>query len=84
VDHQPGSASLSLTHAGNSYPGTVDAMGRFSTPVRRVGGQFDVSIAGQFSTSGFDATVQVAQVSPPCGYAVHWVATKIGAPNTFP
>lgn len=34
VDHAPGSASLSLTHAGNAYPGSVDRTGHFSTPAR--------------------------------------------------
>jgi hypothetical protein len=84
VDQTPGSGSLSLTHAGNIYPGTVDRTGRFSTPPLMVSGKFNVSIAGQFSLTGFDATVQVDQVSPPCGYKVHWVGTKNGPPNTFP
>jgi len=84
VDHVSGSASLALTHARNRYPGTVDRTGRFSTPPLLVSGSFSISIAGQFSPTGFDATVQVDQVSPACGYRVHWVGTKSGPPNTFP
>ena len=60
--------SLSLTHAGNVYPGSVDRTGHFSTPARVVGGNFNTSITGQFSASGFDATVQVQQLWPSCGY----------------
>src|SRR5438270_9753739 len=81
VDQTPGSGSLALTHAGNRYPGTVDRTGLFSTPAVVVAGNFNISIAGQFNVTGFDATVQVDQLSPPCGYKVHWVGTKNGAPN---
>jgi hypothetical protein len=49
-----------------------------------VSGSFNISIAGQFSVTAFDATVQVDQLSPACGYKVHWVGSKSGAPNTFP
>ncbi len=84
VAQTPGSGSLSLTHAGNTYPGTVDHTGHFSTPAQLVAGKFNISIAGQFSLTGFDATVQVDQISPQCSYQVHWVGTKSGSPNTFP
>jgi hypothetical protein len=84
VDHTPGSASLSLTHAGNVYPGSVDRTGHFSTPARVVGGNNNIAITGQFSANGFDATVQVQQLSPSCGYQVHWAGSKSGSPNTFP
>jgi hypothetical protein len=84
VSQTPGSASLSLTHAGNTFLGTVDRTGHFSTPALLVGGKFNLSITGQFSRTGFEATVQVDQLSPPCGYKVHWVGTKNGSPNTFP
>jgi len=84
VDQSPGSVSLSLTHAGNVYRGSVDRTGHFSTPARVVGGNFNTSITGQFSASGFDATVQVQQLSPSCGYQMHWVGSKSGPPNTFP
>jgi hypothetical protein len=84
VDHTPGSPSLSLSHAGNVYPGSVDRAGHFSTPARIVGGNYSIAITGQFSANGFDATVQVQQLSPSCGYQVHWVGSKSGSPNTFP
>ena len=84
VDHAAGASSLSLTHAGNTYPGTIDRTGLFSTAKVRVAAQIDVSVAGQFGATGFDATTRVDQLSPPCGYSVHWIGTERGAPNTFP
>jgi hypothetical protein len=51
-----GFALLSLTHAGNVYPGSVDRAGHFSTPARVVGGNHGIAITGQFSANGFDAT----------------------------
>jgi hypothetical protein len=85
VAHSPGAGSLTLTHAGNSYAGTVTPAGAFTvaqTPVS--GGAFTVSMTGQFSTTGFTATVQVVQQSPACQYDVSWTGTKTGAPNTIP
>ena len=70
--------------AGNVYPGSVDRTGHFSTLARVDGGNYSISITGQFSANGFDATVQVQQMSPSCGYQVHWVGSKSGSPNTFP
>jgi hypothetical protein len=84
VDHAPASPSLSLTHAGYVYPGSVDRTGHFSTPARAVAGNYSIAITGQFSANGFDATVQVQQPSSSCGYQVHWVGSKSGSPNTFP
>src|ERR1700694_3611171 len=85
VDHTPGSASLSLTHAGNVYPGSVDRAGHFSAPARFVGGYHNIgynniAITGQFSANGFDATVQVQHLLPSCGSQVHWVGSKSGSP----
>jgi len=76
-----GSALLSLTHAGNVYPGSVDPAGHFSTPARVVGGNNSIAITGQFSANGFDAAVQVQQLSPSYGTGS---VPKSGSPNTFP
>ena len=92
VAHAPGAATLSLTHAGTSYSGTVtnnsgdvSPAGAFSVPATDVGaGAFTISIAGQFTATGFTATVHVVQHQPSCQYDVSWVGTKSGPPNTFP
>jgi hypothetical protein len=85
VAHSPGAASLTLTHAGNNYAGSVTSTGAFTVPQTQVGGgAFSISMTGQFSTTGFTATVHVAQQSPSCQYEVSWTGTKTGAPNTIP
>ena len=89
VAHTPGVQTLSLTHVGNVYPGTVDNTGHFTTTPTTVSGggvSSVLTITGQFSRTGFDATVNVVQTigSTSCTYMVHWVGTKDGAPNTFP
>ena len=83
VAHAPGAQSLSLTHAGITYSGTVTPAGAFTVPPTPVG-IFSISIAGQFIQSGFTATTHVAQSQPACAYDVSWVGTKSGPPNTFP
>lgn len=86
VAHTPGALSLSLTHVGNAYPGTVDNTGNFMAMGNSAGGASTLTITGRFSSTGFDATVSVLQNIGPtsCTYFVHWVGTKEGAPNTFP
>ena len=91
VTHTPGATKLSVTHAGNSYPGTIDVTGGFATTpaiVRGNGSEFTITITGRFRRRGFDATVRVAaqQPTPPrsCSYTVRWVGTKDGPPNVIP
>lgn len=85
VAHTPGASTLTLTHAGTAYSGTVAQTGAFSVPGTAVGsGAFTISIAGQFTAMGFTATAHVLQSQPSCSYDVSWVGTKSGAPNTFP
>lgn len=88
VDHVPGASSLSLTHAGVSHSGTVDASARFRTTARSVmvgSATFRITLAGQFSVSGFEATATVEQTSPvACAYSVRWLGTKSGSPNVIP
>ena len=90
VSHVPDALNVTLTHAGNAYTGTVQRDGSFATSPRAVGGPAEthtLTIAGRFSTSGFEATV-TADVSrngsPACSYVVSWVGAKNGAPNTIP
>ena len=91
VTHSPGASTLSLTHANNTYQGTISSTAQFSTTPTTISGggsQFTIIIQGQFNLTGFDATVQVnvMQPGPPtvCAYMVHWVGTKNGPPNTIP
>lgn len=91
VTHSPGTHTLSLTHAGNTYPGTIDSTARFATSPTTISGggsQYTLTISGQFTLTGFDASVQVDVVQPTapqsCSYLVHWIGTKDGSPNTIP
>jgi hypothetical protein len=91
VKHTEGAHTLSVTHVGNTYQGTVEDTGQFATTPLTLStgdGALTISIAGRFTRTGFDATVQVDQKRstppPTCSYAVHWVGTKQGAPNTIP
>lgn len=91
VTHSPGAHTLSLTHAGHAYPGTIDSIARFATPPTTISGggsQYTLTITGQFTLTGFAADVQVdvhqPQTPQTCSYLVHWVGTKDGAPNTIP
>ena len=81
VVHTPGAHALSLTHAGNTYTGTIEDDGRFSTEPKVVsggGGQFTITIDGRFTPGGFTATVRVDQTvpTPACFYLVDWVGVR--------
>ncbi len=88
VDHVPGGSSLSLTHAGLTHSGMVDASARFQTTASTVvvgSATFRITLAGQFSVSGFEATATVEQTSAAaCAYSVRWLGTKSGPPNIIP
>lgn len=88
VEHPPGSSTLTLTHAGLSYPGTVDPSAHFQTAPRTVvvtPAQYRIALSGLFTPTGLEATVSVEQTDPiACTYSVQWVGTKSGAPNVIP
>ena len=89
VSHASGSATVVLTHAGLAYNGTVASNGTFTTTPKAVVAGADthtLTISGQFTTTGFTATVSVAVTgpSPACAYSVRWVGTKTGSPNVIP
>lgn len=89
VTHTAGGTDLSLAHAGSTYRGTIDNSGRFSTPPVNqsfTDGDYTISVSGQFSTTGFTATVELTRRSgtATCSYAVNWTGTKQGSPNTIP
>jgi hypothetical protein len=85
----PGSHSLTLTHAGITYQGTVAENGTFSLQPRNVAGgrsASTITIQGQLTRQGFTATVRVDQTAPPpaCFYLVDWVGLKQEGANFFP
>ena len=74
VEHDPGSQRLSITHAGNTYEGSVDDSGHFTTKPRTLSGggsQYTISITCYFTSSGFEATVtvDVKQLTSPPTYS---------------
>jgi hypothetical protein len=90
VAHVPGATTLTLTHAGNTYSGTVQRNGAFATTPKAVGTGAEIhtlTIAGTFSTTAIDATVS-ADVqrtgSANCQYTVKWAGPKQGEPNVIP
>lgn len=90
VIQDAGATSLTLTHAGTTYRGSISPAASFSTEPTILdfsGTRYVISIGGQFSVAGFDATVHVvvqANNTAPCTYDVHWVGSKSGPSNTIP
>lgn len=89
VTHVAGSSDLSLAHAGSTYRGVVDTSGRFTsppTPFAFPDADYTIGLTGQFSTTGFTATVDLTRRTGgvTCTYAVAWTGTKTGSPNTIP
>ena len=90
VAHTAGATTLTLTHAGNSYAGTVQRNGAFVTTAKAVGGGAEthtLTIAGTFSTTAIDATVTAVVQrtgSANCQYTVKWAGPKQGGPNVIP
>jgi hypothetical protein len=88
VAHTAGATTLSLSHAGSTYHGTLSADGAFSTPpVTQVfdGISYSISITGQFTETAIDAQVLVeAARQPPCAFTARWAGPKSGDPNVIP
>ena len=90
VSHEPGATELTVEHAGQTYTGSVERDGAFATEPHEVGDAAELhtlTIAGRFSTIGFEASVDAAvsrNGTPDCDYVVSWVGTKSGEPNTIP
>lgn len=82
VTYDPSSGAVTLTHAGNTYSGTVNMDSTFTTVPKTVdvgdGYIYTIALAGRFRPSAFDADVTVdrASGSTTCRYVVHWVGTK--------
>jgi len=76
-----GAGRFVLTHAGNSYDGTLQDDGSFATVPKVIssgGTQFTIRITGQFSATGFRAETQVDQAGAggSCRYTVEWIGTR--------
>ena len=91
VTHTAGASTLGLQHGPLSYTGTVTSAAAFTTQpnvVQNGGVQSTLNIVGQFTLTGFTATVTVdvvqTQAPTTCRYKVGWVGTKQGAANTIP
>lgn len=90
VAHVPGASGLTLTHAGIDYSGTVATDGSFTTlpvPVTVGSDTHTLTIAGRFSSTGFEATVTAAVTrsgGPGCDYTVRWSGTKVDGTNVIP
>lgn len=88
VVQTPGSHTLSLTHAGITYDGTVSDDGVFVMQPKSVtsgGSAFTISIQGHFTHQGFTATVRVDQTAPTtCFYLVDWNGLRETGANFFP
>jgi hypothetical protein len=70
-----------LTHAGNSYDGTLQDDGHFTTDPKILtsgGTQFTIRITGQFTGDGFLAqtTVDQSGAGGSCRYTVDWTGTR--------
>jgi hypothetical protein len=91
IQHAEGGTSISLTHAGNTYDGTVRPDGAFSTAGKALSigdTTYDINIAGEFTGDGFRAFVTVGVRDPrrsaPCQYTVVWRAQRSAGLNMIP
>jgi hypothetical protein len=89
IGHTPGSHSLTVTHAGTTYTGTVDDDGAFRTEPKSVsagGSTFTITIQGTFDHEGFQAQVRVERTAPApaCSYLVDWLGFRLEGANFFP
>ena len=91
VAHTAGATQFQLTHGPNTYAGSLEPGGRFTTQPRTftdAASSQTVRIEGRFLAAGLEAVVTVdVQPTPPaasCRYLVRWTGTKVGAPNVIP
>ena len=78
VVHNSLTGAVTLTHAGQTYSGTVASNGSFTTTPKAVnvgdGFNYSITIAGQFvgNTLTADVTVDRTGQGSACQYIVHW------------
>ena len=80
VAHTAGATTFTLTHAGQTYNGTLGANDAFTTAARPIPvgtTTHTLTISGSFTTAGFVADVTaVVTGSASCQYVVHWQGTR--------
>lgn len=83
ISQRPGDSTFSLAHTAIVATGALNKSGAFWTaPIVLAlnDAQYAIGIAGQFSSTGFEATVHldVKQSRAPttCAYDVHWTGSK--------
>lgn len=71
------STTVTLTHAGNSYTGSLHADSSFITQEKVVGGIYHITVAGDFTAAGgLTAQVTVNWSNTPCNAVVRWAGPK--------
>jgi hypothetical protein len=92
VTHALDATTLSLTHAGSRYDGTIARDGTFQTvagtPLVLSGFSYIVTVGGKFSVTGFNATALVDRTTvgvagSRCRYVVKWVGTRTSGTNVI-
>ena len=80
VAHTAGATTFTLTHAGQTYTGTLASNNTFTTTAKaiQVGTTtHTLTIAGAFTPNGFTADVTaIVSGSESCQYLVHWVGSR--------
>lgn len=66
---------ITLTHAGNSFTGTLQADSSFITS-EKVIGIYHITIAGDFTAAGLNAQVTLNWSNTPCNAVVRWQGPK--------
>lgn len=92
VTHTPGATTLSLTHAGSRYTGTIGTDGRFQTTPSSLdlnGFSYLVGVTGRFNASGFVADVTIDRFQQGtqlqrCRYVARWQAARSSGTNVIP
>lgn len=81
VAHAVGATTFTMSHANQSYSGTLGANNAFTTSPNAIpvgATTHTLTIAGQFTTNAFtaDVTANVTGGGAACQYVVHWIGTK--------
>jgi hypothetical protein len=82
VAHDASAGTVTFTHAGFVYSGTVKSDSTFTTTPRAVnvndGFNYSIAITGRFRPLALDADATVDRTggSAACRYVVHWAGTR--------
>lgn len=80
IAHTSGATTFTLTHAGQTYNGTLGMNDAFTTAAKPIAvgtTTHTLTISGSFTSGGFVADVTaVVTGSASCQYVVHWQGTR--------